>query len=46
MEKQIQQLIIQTLEKKGYEVTVESDGIYVDEEDTSTGIKISIEVIP
>ena len=45
MEKQIQQLIIQTLEKKGYEVTVESDGIYVNEEDTTIGVKISVEVI-
>lgn len=46
MANKIKQLIIQTLEEKGYEVTVELDGIYVDEEDTSTGIKISIEVIP
>lgn len=35
MEKQIQQLIIQTLEEKGYAVTVESDGIYI-----TTSIKI------
>ena len=42
----IQQLIIQTLEEKGYAVTVESDGIYVDDEDITTSIKISVEVIP
>ena len=41
MEKQIQQLIIQMLEEKGYAVTVESDGIYVDDEDITTSIKIS-----
>ena len=46
MEKKIQQLIIKTLEEEGYEVNVESDGIYVDEEDASTGIKISVEVVP
>ena len=34
MEKKIQQLIIKTLEEEGYEVNVESDGIYVDEEDS------------
>lgn len=46
MEKQIRQLIIKALKGKGYEVTEESDGIYVDEEDASTGVKISVEVIP
>ena len=46
MERKIQQLIIKTLEEEGYEVNIESDGIYVDEEYTSTGIKISVEVIP
>ena len=46
MGRKIQQLIIKTLEKEGYEVNVKSDGIYVDDEDTSTGIKISAEVIP
>lgn len=46
MEKKIQQLIIQTLKEKGYEVVIETDGIYVDEEDTSTGVKISVEIIP
>lgn len=46
MEKQIRQLIIQTLEEKGYEVTVKSNDIYVDDEDTTTGVKILVEVIP
>ena len=46
MEKKIQQLIIQTLEENGYEITLEPNGIYVDEEDTTAGVKISIEVIP
>lgn len=46
MEKIIQQLIIQMLKEKGYEVVIETDGIYVDEEDTSTGVKISVEIIP
>lgn len=46
MEKKIQQLIIQLLKDNGYEVEIEPDGIYADEEDTSTGVKISIEIIP
>ena len=46
MARKIQQLIVKTLEEEGYEVDVESDGIYVDEEDTYTGIKISVEVVP
>lgn len=45
MEKQIQQLIIQALKERGYEVILESDGIYVNDEDTTTGVKISVEVI-
>ena len=34
------------LKDNGYEVEVEPDSIYVDDEDTTTGVKISVEVIP
>ncbi len=46
MENIIKDIIIEALRAKGYDVTVDADGVYVDEEDTATGVKVSVEIVP
>lgn len=46
MDKQIIELISVFLEDKGYDVTYMDGALYIDDEDTNTGVKISCEVIP
>lgn len=46
MENIVKDIIIDALRAKGYDVTIDTDGIYIDEEDTTTGVKISVEIVP
>lgn len=46
MDKQIMELISVFLEDKGYDVTYMDGALYVDGEDTNTGVKITCEVMP
>ncbi len=46
MDEIIRQIIIEALEHKGYDVSDEWDGVHVTQEDTSTGVKITVEVEP
>lgn len=42
----VKDIIIEDLRAKGYDVTVDADGVYVDEEDTATSVKVSVETVP
>lgn len=46
MDKEILELVSVFLEEKGYDVDYTDGALYVNSEDTNTGVKISCEVIP
>lgn len=50
MDEHIKRIVKQAIESYGYEVRVDEDSheniLYVDDEDTTTGVRITIEVVP
>ena len=46
MKEIIRQIIVEALESKGYGISDEWDGVHVAQEDTSIGVKITVEVEP